>query len=1647
MKSRWWSTAQTCRRGAALLIVLMSLAVLFSLGVPFLFASRMRSEAANETYDRSRARIAVDSASKVTAFHEALTHPSIDPTPLWDSVSEWDGSVLGVLPQSLGEDWEGSTESWGAEIESVQASVSFATAPPMLLQNLIHPCFLTADAAHGDAELQVTSTEGFPDTGLLWIGSRWVTYGGREGGKFTQVLQDPEAPEDLDQTRFRRGFEVQDPRVQALALSRFQSGSHQGPEFFGDILNFSFGTAAGEILPELDKQTLQSYATLSAGAYGAAQWEPAGWLVRAIDPEHPEIIVVNDGSLFNAGTVLRLIPEDGLESDVIDRLVLVARGGGVVLSAPVPTWFTPFRTRIHALRREPIDINACRPEVLQALATGVAFQGAPPVVTDLTTSGSRVREWVSPAEARSFAERVMQMRPLHGPEDLWSRVLAPLAEEGGLTDIDAWALYVNGMDPNSGTLRQSTTSYGYRSGNTFQHRINAAIRSRLGRTLARAAYRERIHAAPSGLLMSLANTQETFEDFGRWARGMHGVTTLPNAVGTFTQAFGMPITAPTLQMGTLQRPGLMYPETDHEVSAVIPTPARESDTFPNSGEGVTEHFDYEPSPLGRRINEIGPHNRPLNDWRVGDGAGISNVEPLHFQGWFKADTLSAGHLIDLSGFQTDRNRVSVALEGNELVVRCWGTTGEDPGDLGGFQEAIIQRLDFTEYALADRWFHVSVTLRNQSARGMQVCIDGVPRGEIDGFTYLTQAMDAWSAAPGGEILVENTEGFPDYGVLRIGNELVDYSAKTSTSFILDLDPARFIGGRSLREATEALALFSGTSHPEGAGVELYGYSALLLNNMMIGGHNLSGDIGPWSIATAITGPETLTGIWPPLMIPLQAGVGIGSQYVGPLELSPVLDFAPGDDHYAKAFQVDGGYAVIFQSTFGANVVNADDGSRFGGWEIIRYSSRDDTSINIVERQVTTPGISAAPDGLFDPDGASFVMDFEDGMTVVGTNIAADDDPRFNVYVVPISVKASGASVASYLAGTDTRSQIVQISDPDDPGSTEWIRYDHILDGGYFVRDDWAALSASLFTLFTDNGDPAFEAGSGGPSPSMDAPSSGASAAESAAPIDPTAPTAARAEVDQQQSPWATRPVIGVPEDKEDWIQARALDFQFRGVMGTFDHEHKAGESAVPVFTTLRPNSSPQSPSTIPGEGYVGRLDRVAVLEGGANPTPFWYTVQWATPARENPGYGSGVILEPRATYIAFEDPGLFQEGPDMDTLMSHPSLYSDWREITRISKFPNQERPANLANFVIGGDTSGAAPEFDGLVDEVSLHTVGGMGIPQAANARAAMILTAEFDSGFQGQIQVHPGQLSLDGRRWNSPGTQTGTYLGFLPQSGILDVDGERIAYNQINTGTGEITIAPGGRGLMGTEARAHGVGTRVWIVDGRAAIAINGGMGISSEILPVSSTAGFSVSGMVLIDQELIHVPMRGQGFLGMPRSRDRDQAQGQDDPSMGLLRGRFGTDPAAHADGAVAISFPNRWMDNYIPRADSGAGSWLQMSFEEPQALWQSLRYEAEVPDNSMSVRALVRSGFATWEDDPRRTPGLLEFDRGRSSNGGAQKIGFRSDRLDLRIMFDWGVGSFDPTTFEAKAWTMEPRLRNLMVDYYANSRVERSQEVVE
>jgi hypothetical protein len=1623
------------RRGAALIIVLMALAVLFALGVPFLFASRTRAESSNESFDRVRAILETEAAGRTFAQAEARSHPSIDPTPLFDSVDEYDTQDLGVLPQNLGGGFESSTASWGVEVENVQGRISLATAPMMLLQNLLHPCYLSKEVTYRDSVIEVTSTEGFAESGLVLIGTQWVQYTGKEDRRFTGVLGAPDPPQELDEIRFREGQPMIDPRVFSLVLSRFNGAGYSPPSFLADLLQFQLGGADSR-LNEQELRRLENYCMMSTGAFGTSDWEPAGWMTREINPEIPELLSVNDGSLFNRGSLIRMEGENGQS---FHSMVLAAGGGRLLLAAPIPPEFERFRTRVMALRREPIDINACRPEILKALALGVGFRGSAPVVSDRPASGRSGREWVNPTEANRFAVAVQEARPIQGPADLWQRVLSPMAEAGAMSDLDAWALYVNGIDPNHGSLASSTVGYAYRSGDRYRQRVNAAVRSRLGRSLARASFLETMWAAPDGPLLDLLQDQESFEDRGRYSRSLHGMTLMPNNLGNWINTFGTPTTAPSLQMGTLQELGLMFPDKEPELSSIMPETVRRSDAFPRGAIGRVEHFDYEPSPLGRSLTERGPYRPPLEDWGVVAGAGTSDNEPLAFEGWFYAENgLADGALMDLSGFQTDRNRVTVAFEQGELVVRCRGTAGEDPADPDGLEEAIVVRIDPAEYPLLDRWFHVGVLLRANSPRGIQVTIDGVPRGEIDGYTHLTAALSSTSPGdPGGIISVESTEGFPNRGAIRIGDEIIEYVSKTETTFVADRNLQDAFGGRAVREATDTFALALDSSHPVGSAVEIYGYSAILDGDIAPGGARTTGTFGPWSMASSIEGPETIiVEIDGFPGFPIDLGQGINASYVGPIELTP-LEQVPEDNYYAEAFQTDGGYALMWQGRLA--VTNAEDGSRFGGMEVVRYSGREGTTLTLSERNVQTPGIADAPNGVFSTDGNSYVMLFQEDILVnVDGGTPANDLEILNVYIMPISVHVAGATDLSYRSGDPELSEFVQLTHEDDPGQTEWVRYDSILNGN-FLRDDWGALNRAIGALFDDSlldedvlpGGPPPGPNQPGPDAPTDAPSAGLMIGS--API-----ALSKKLLLPEQDPeddMALRPTLGAPEERDEFITAILERYHFRGVMGTFDHEHEPGIEAVPVFTVRRWRDV--VPESEPSFGFVGRHDRVAVMEAGNLANPFWFTVMWSRTPDINRG---GVRIAD--TYVAFTTaPGIPFLGSDFSQLVQQ-GLSQDLRNFNRICKFPNQERPLALTDFTVGGDATGTLPEFQGMVDEVAMHTVAGMGTPTLSSARGAFILDQDLLDGETSFIEVDPIYVVVDGLEQHNGTPTAGAFLSNIPTSGLLDIDGERVAYVDVDTSNGQITLATDGRGLHGTEIRGHSKGARIFMVDDRPSSTLTRGMSQTSAEVEVEDATGFGLYDALLIDDELVHAPMRRNSYLTMPRVRGLGGTEGN-----GLLRGRFGTTPEPHAEGTLVYAMPTRWAHTYASRSDSGAHARFDAAYEAPGGYWKGVSYTAEIPDPSIEYRVLARVNDVNWEGDPSQTPGLIQVDDLQADDSGLLPLHLNGDRMQLRFQIDWLAGAFNPVDFQATGWTQAPRLRSIFVDYLAEAQALRRQEVQE
>jgi hypothetical protein len=140
------------------------------------------------------------------------------------------------------------------------------------------------------------------------------------------------------------------------------------------------------------------------------------------------------------------------------------------------------------------------------------------------------------------------------------------------------------------------------------------------------------------------------------------------------------------------------------------------------------------------------------------------------------------------------------------------------------------------------------------------------------------------------------------------------------------------------------------------------------------------------------------------------------------------------------------------------------------------------------------------------------------------------------------------------------------------------------------------------------------------------------------------------------------------------------------------------------------------------------------------------------------------------------------------------------------------------------------------------------------------------------------------------------------------------------------------------------------------------------------------------------------------------------------------------------------PVRWEDRWIPQCNDPGGAWFQLGFHEPEGFWRGLRFDADLPDSSHHVKVAVRGGPADWEDEPGVSPGLLQLESTDMRNG-MLPINLASDRLDLRFSFDWDTGAFDAVDFLSTGWLQAPRIRNIMIDYMAESRVDHREEIRE
>lgn len=1757
-------TLRTDRAGFALLTVILVLAALLMLLTPFLVSARNTDQGSAQLYDRALTRTAIDTARLHARAELERSHFALDETAYSDSLEEL--TVTNRFPDGFLNAGDHQGVMWDVEATDLAGLIDLSSAPPQLLSNLMGTTTrFTRPVEPDDDRLPIAGAGALPPQGVVFVGGEFIHYGGIEDNELVDLERGLGSAVDEDgralpgprpPSKHGVGAPLIDQRSLAPVQWRMDIGA-------GDLRPFTtpeqlelvddLVVAGGGLGPD-GREALLRTTTVHGGIGAGSVWQRPLRLTAPLAAGESDRLTVDVDRYVNEGATVRI--RDGEVSEIF-LVVRVSRSGILYLDRAVDNDYPAYEAVVEVLARRPVNVNTAPLDVLEA------------VFTNLQIRGRNTR--VTKNEARELAVLVAQMRPFGDLEDFLRWVVLPaagiealpgdaptqpdaLAGDAAIIDeYDALAIYTNALNANDALLSFSTVPFSLRSRDVYRTDLRAMVNAQSG-VARHAEVREEVAVmVPQEKLLHLWHRQSDFDDALRLGRNAAWWSTGPEATSQYDGPYSPPSRlwpAMGTYQGRVYVPGVAgeAPNTDEpvQVEHTFPAddgpehwaqlwPTRQDEEGPRAGRVM--HFDrevrdLEGRPLLDEIVSIDPSD-PMLSWVNSEGL----MRQLSFSMWVKPRSHADGQLLDLGGSSDETDRVTLAFEQGDLVLRVipaggdhGGTTEEDQGEvrysLGGGEGPGLP---------LDTWSHVYVDVRGCSPNQMTLLVNGTMHGvRTPGLTRLTSSVSESTTF----LPVEDTDGFPQRGVARVGNELVEYVLATGgldCSFNATGANAGF-GGRNARvqwdDADPRVPTNLATvdmSHPAGTPVEHYGYSSIAISDIPSGEASLPDELGPFRVACVkgVEGAQGHTG--DPILMQFQlldgttVDVPIGNGLRGANSTATGLVLGPAEDPEQgaegagtmAAFDKNGGYAAIIQASFRPDV----DGSRVGGIEIVRYSGWEDDVLHLAERAVATPNSESTGEH-------SFVVEWVwvDG----ASQLEYQTQLNLRTFVVPISVPVPGASaVRGFLQGAVDDPRFAQLTRLDQPELTEWIAYNWFDEqGGFLVRDDQGVLNSVQAALVLggapeiDEDDPPVVPGSGfggsggggtgstaigdgdddalvgdvldstadtgagddkgRDTSALDADSGTADTPETTpvtvpfdegraltagdSTTDPVDPEDGKTNVDPSVGPTGAQstsgsywePFLGVADDASMPITRTVRSIlQHRGVFGTAPQSHPSGTTIVPVFAVAH------SPANGFAFGSPGRFDQVFVFAGDYQhlgwpvevhrghipslqvPSYSWQQANPDTPIASDGGTTTAIPNDtPLAVPAGF---GCFVAlvEPQVEPMPAGPvggfgssSGTNDARGLTRLAKFPSGERGRLAANATIGGGFrpgSGVVPEV--VVDELLFHddefgTGFGLNTPDEGHG-AQLVLDESF-----GESELRMRVLSTGIRLpLGDIGTGGVRVLGFLPQdAGLLRVGDEIVAYDAVDATTGEITLAFGGRGLLGTQPQPHGSGEPVTFLEGFTVTTLSGAISGDDGQIPLEDTTNFPNEGTLLIDDELVHYTRIRGGGVEMPRRASEPGAM--DNEGSGIFRGRFGTAPAGHVAGAPAILFPVRYWDRWAERADAPEMAYFEFELAQPSAWWTGMFFEAEdaaMPGAELYV--LQRSDpDVPWDADPESTDGLDLFRVG-IEEGRELPLGFQADLVQWRVFVNYPVGAFDPLTGESHSWRTTPRLRRIGAFYYA------------
>ncbi len=1236
------------------------------------------------------------------------------------------------------------------------------------------------------------------------------------------------------------------------------------------------------------------------------------------------------------------------------------------------------------------------------------------------------RQAISSTTAQLVASRLREEAPTSF-EELAQSLLAAVAA-GELDPVQRQTILRNAIDSSDARLAGGTAPFAFSSAGLFELRAAASRNQPNGRQSSAAHVRQIVSVAPSG---ESAHGFSAQIDFAAAAARSSGWTSEPvllesgpgpalpgeAGAGDLGQAHALgavpPDRAASLEAG---RPGAgRRPEVDSFTPATVRSALPGTLHFDEGAFGLTGA-----SPRGASSNDA-PVLLPRTAIAPAIAGSEGRLGVFAVEFWFELADVQAETILFDGGLDEIENRVLIAMQGGELLLRV-DDTGI-PDFEATMPEGRAPPAGEIRYAFDDGLallpgvpYHVLAEIGGASDARLALWVDGVPRGRRSFTTALSEDVPARGGglpgvAGGGELRlkVESTAGFPRQGALRVGEEIIEYVDRTETEFLVrgaaDGDP---FGGRGRRRSVRQ-------EHPASELVELHGWVAPLASRPAARGNaQLASTLARFTVAeldpAALTDPilAEVQPVGSAVAVEIPLGTGLTADAT-----SIPLRAAGGAALESDSFQSSGGWAIVFcdygrTRVSGAAIPGPNDpnssvtlpatttGGWLGGAEVVRYTGFDGQRLTGVQRaQAGIPVASGgsasdlsntgAPPSVQGGDTAwssarEYVTTFDAALVDA---LSLPETAR--VLVFPISIGVNGGTLFQDFhpaaeGGLPQRASLLQIGLDFTPGDdgTEWVRWDTATASG-FVRDDSDAVGDTLEFIIAQGW------------------------------WDPDATAFGAADVDAING-----------------------ELRFRGQAETRDAGHRGDLRVLPVHVFAGWQIDAFRAQT----GLPGRHDALTLVDPEGDRE--WHRVNWATTNDDlwGPGFAllglRGPVVGEYFASPQDEEDSYALEDLDLDRYFEGDSsarrivesFNIDTRKLVRAVCSPSGELPSGaLPAFRLGADFNERPSPGAVLVDELRFHApaVPGPLLPDTSR----YVLAEDLEYEEQRQLVLYVDLLAgvHNVQRNAVLGKDALEILGELPQAGgLLRIGEEIVGYAGIDpVDSGAVFLTA--RGLYGSRRAFHRRGEAVTPLLAWPAAPLAGRVDDRSPVLPLADAGGFPPRGLVLVGEELVGYDDASGGALSMPARRGSTLLQRD-----GLLRGRFGTRPTEHEAGTIVRWMPERHRDaallgDDVPESQSG-----RLLVRAPGALLTDAVVEAFLPDPAVGLALrFVFDGEVSPHADPGATA-RRPLAAGDAGGEPLQRIVVplrrAADELELALFAVWRAGAFDPRTYAASGWKLAP-----------------------